>query len=321
MKAVRIHEQGAPEVLKYEQVSEPELKDDEALVRLKAIGVNFTDVYTRSGMYPAQLPLIIGLEGAGVVSAVGSSVTDLRLGDAVAYSNALGAYAEYAAVQASRLVKLPEGLDEELAAAAMLQGMTADYLTTDTFRIKEGHKVLIHAGAGGVGLLLIQMAKERGAYVMVTVSTEAKAQIAKDTGADDAIVYSEQDFEEEVRRLTGDQGADVIYDSVGKTTFEKSLRSLSPRGHLVLFGQSSGMVPPMAPSVLAKGSLYLTRPMLGDYIATRGELEQRAARVFGGLQSGRLKIRILKTLPLSQAMEAHRLLEGRETIGKLLLVP
>jgi NADPH:quinone reductase len=322
MKAVRIHEQGPPEVLKYEEVPDPELRDDEALVQLKAVGVNFTDVYTRSGMYPAKLPLIIGMEGAGVVSAIGSHVTgSLRIGDRVAYSNAVGAYAEYAAVQASRLVKLPEGLDEKLAAAGMLQGMTADYLVNDTFRLKEGHRVLIHAGAGGVGLLLIQMARDKGAQVMVTVSTEEKARIAKDMGADEAIVYTTRDFEEDVKALTGGRGVDVVYDSVGKTTFEKSLKCLSSRGCLVLFGQSSGMVPPIAPSVLAKGSLFLTRPMLGDYIATRDELEQRAGRVFGELRSGKLKVKIPKTLPLSQAVDAHRLLESRETIGKLLLIP
>jgi NADPH2:quinone reductase len=321
MKAVRIHEQGPPDVLRYEEVPEPSLHEDEALVKLEAIGVNFTDVYTRSGVYPAKLPLTLGVEGAGVVSAVGDKVTSATIGDSVAYSNVMGAYSEYAAVPASRLVKLPSGLDPKVAAAVLLQGMTAHYLVHDAFRLERGHKALIHAGAGGVGQLLVQMAKQIGAYVIATASTEEKARAARVAGADSVILYTKQDFEEEVKRLTGSQGVTVVYDSVGKTTFEKSLGSLSPRGYLVLYGQSSGIVPPIAPSVLQKGSLFLTRPMLGDYTATHEELERRAKDVFGLVQSGKLKVKVFKMFPLAHAVEAHRLLEGRETMGKLLLIP
>jgi NADPH2:quinone reductase len=321
MKAIRIYEQGPPEVLRYEEAPEPDLKEDEVLVKLEAIGVNFTDVYTRSGVYPVKLPLTIGVEAAGVVSSVGGRVKGTTVGDSVAYSNVMGAYAEYAAVPASRLVNLPSGLDPKVAAAVLLQGMTAHYLVHDTYRLGRGHKALIHAGAGGVGQLLVQMAKQVGAYVITTASTEEKARTAREAGADSVIVYTKQDFEEEVKRLTGSLGVDVVYDSVGKTTFEKSLRCLSPRGYLVLYGQSSGVVPPVAPSVLQKGSLFLTRPMLGDYTATHEELERRAKDVFSQVLSGKLKVKIFRTFPLSEAAEAHRKLEGRETVGKLLLVP
>jgi NADPH2:quinone reductase len=321
MKAVRIYEQGPPEVLRYEEVPKPSPKEDEVLVKLKAIGVNFTDVYTRSGVYPAKLPLTLGVEGAGVVSAVGGNVTAAAVGDSVAYTNVMGAYSEYAAVPASRLVKLPRGLDPKVAAAVLLQGMTAHYLVHDTFPLERGHKVLIHAGAGGVGQLLVQMAKQIGAYVIATTSTEEKARVARTAGADSAIVYTKQDFEEEVKRITGGRGVNVVYDSVGKVTFEKSLRCLLPRGYLVLYGQSSGIVPPVAPSALQKGSLFLTRPMLGDYTATHDELQRRAQDVFSLVLSGKLKFSVFRTLHLSQAVKAHRLLEGRKTTGKLLLIP
>jgi NADPH2:quinone reductase len=321
LKVVRIYEQGPPEVLKYEEAPQPQPNENEALVKLEAIGVNYTDVYTRSGMYPANLPLVIGQEGAGVVSALGNKVTSVKIGDRVAYTNVMGAYAEYAAIPGWRLVKLPLGLDPRTAAAVMLQGMTAHYLVHDTFHLKRGDTILIHAAAGGVGQLLVQMAKKIGARVIATTSTEEKATIAKEAGADEVIVYSKQDFEAEVRRVTDGQGVDVVYDSVGKTTFEKSLRCLRPKGYLVLFGQSSGVVPPVSPSVLQKGSLFLTRPMLGDYTATREELERRANAVFGLVLSGDLTAKIQKAFRLSQASEAHRLMEGRGTTGKLLLIP
>ena len=321
VKAVRVYEQGPPEVLKYEEAPQPEPMGDEAVVKLQAIGVNFTDVYTRSGMYPAKLPLIVGQEGAGIVSALGSGVKSVKVGDRVAYATSPGAYSEYAAVPAWKLVEVPAGLDSKAAAAVLLQGMTAQYLVRDTFPLKKGDDALVHAAAGGVGQLLVQMAKAIGARVIATVSTEAKAEVARGAGADDVINYSELDFEEEVRRIMGGRGVDVVYDSVGKTTFDKSVRCLRPRGYLVLFGQSSGIVPPVPPSVLQKGSLYLTRPMLGDYIATHEELERRAGEVFGLVVSGKLNVMIQKTFPLTKAAEAHRVMEGRETTGKLLLVP
>jgi NADPH2:quinone reductase len=321
MKATRIYEQGSPDVLRYEDVPEPTLKENEALVKLQAIGVNYTDIYTRSGVYPAKLPLVIGVEGAGVVCAVGGKVEAVTVGDLVAYANVMGSYSEYASVPAARLVKLPRRLSPEVASAILLQGMTSHYLVHETFHLARGQSALIHAGAGGVGQLLVQMAKQSGAYVIATASTGEKARVAKEAGADSVIVYTENDFEEEVKRLTGSRGVDVVYDSVGKTTFEKSLKCLTPRGYLVLYGQSSGMVPPISPAILQKGSLFLTRPMLGDYIATREELQRRAGDVFGLVQSGKLKAKIFKKFPLSQASEAHRILEARETRGKLLLIP
>jgi NADPH:quinone reductase len=321
MKVVRMYEQGPPEVLKYEEGPQPQLGEGEVLVELKAIGVNFTDIYTRSGTYHAKLPAVIGMEGAGVVSALGSGVASVKAGDLVAYTNVLGAYAEYAAVPARRLVKVPQGLNPQTAAALLVQGMTAHYLVNDTFPLKNRDTILVHAAAGGVGQLLVQMAKQMGVRVIATTSSEEKAKVAREAGADSVIVYAEQDFEEEVKRMTNGQGVDVVYDSVGKTTFEKSLRCLRPRGYLVLFGQSSGIVPPVAPSVLQGGSLFLTRPMLGDYTATREDLERHATSVFDMVLSGKLRVSIFKTLPLSQASEAHRILEGRRSTGKLLLVP
>lgn len=321
MKAVRVYECGPPDVLRYEEVPEPQLTDDSAIVKLGAVGVNFTDIYVRSGIHKVQLPVIPGQEGAGVVTAVGSGASGVEVGDVVAYTGVLGAYAQYALVPAWRLVKLPRGLDEKTAAAVLLQGMTAHYLSHDTFPIKKDQKVLVHAGAGGVGSLLIQMAKRLGAYVITTTSTEEKAVLAKEAGADEVIVYTKQDFEEEVRRLTDGSGVNVVYDSVGKTTFEKSMKCLMRRGWMVVFGQSSGLVPPISTMELSNGSRFLTRPMLLDYTSTRGELEHRANDVFDMVRSGRLKVRVFKTLPLQQAVEAHRLLEGRQTTGKLLLVP
>jgi len=321
MKVVKVYEQGPPEVLRYEDAPEPVLADDSAIVKLGAIGVNFTDIYLRSGLHKTQLPVVPGQEGAGVVTAVGPGVSGLKPGDRVAYTGILGAYAQYALVPAWRLVKLPPDLDEGTAAAILLQGMTAHFLSHDTFPIRSGHRVLIQAGAGGVGQLLIQMAKQQGAFVITTTSTEEKAALAKAAGADEVVVYTKQDFEEEVKRLTGGAGVDVVYDSVGRTTFEKSLKCLVRRGWMVVFGQSSGLVPPISTLDLANGSKFLTRPMLPDYTSTREELERRAGSVFDMVRSGRLKVAVFKSLPLSSAVEAHKLLEGRKTTGKLLLIP
>jgi len=322
MKAIRVHEFGGPEKLRYEEVPTPTPGAEEALVRIEAIGLNYIDTYHRTGLYKMPLPFTPGVEAAGVVAAVGSTVRDLQVGDRVAYTGVPGAYAEYAVVPAVRLVKLPEGVDAKTAAAALLQGMTAHYLTHTTYPLKPGDTILVHAAAGGVGLLLVQMAKQLGARVFGTVSTEAKAQLAKEAGADAVILYTEQDFEAEVKRLTNGQGVNVVYDSVGKTTFEKSLNVLRPRGYLVLFGQSSGPVPPFDPIVLSnKGSLFLTRPTLAHYTLTREELLQRAGDVLGWVKSGRLKLRIEQTFPLAEAAEAHRRLEGRQTTGKVLLIP
>ncbi len=322
MKAIRVYEPGGPEKLRYEEVPTPTPGAEEALVRIEAIGLNYIDTYHRTGLYKMPLPFTPGVEAAGVVAAVGSNVRDLQVGDRVAYTGVPGAYAEYAVVPAAKLVKLPEGVDAKTAAAALLQGMTAHYLTHTTYPLKPGDTALVHAAAGGVGLLLVQMAKQLGAQVFGTVSTEAKAQLAKEAGADAVILYTEQDFEAEVKRLTNGQGVNVVYDSVGKTTFEKSLNVLRPRGYLVLFGQSSGPVPPFDPIVLSnKGSLFLTRPTLAHYTLTREELLQRAGEVLGWVKSGRLKLRIEQTFPLAEAAEAHRRLEGRQTTGKVLLIP
>jgi NADPH2:quinone reductase len=321
MKVVRIYEQGPPEVLRYEEAPQPQPREGEVLVKLAAIGVNFIDVNMRSGIYPAKLPMAIGQEGAGTVSAVGSGVTSVKAGDLVAYVNVLGAYAEYAVVPASKIVGVPPGLTLQTAAAVLLQGMTAQYLVHDTFPLRKGNTALVHAAAGGVGQLLVQMAKGIGAHVIATVSTQEKAAVAKRAGADDVINYTESDFEQEVTKITKGQGVDVVYDSVGKTTFEKSLRCLRPRGYLVLLGQASGVVPPVSLSILQGRSLFLTRPMLRDYTATHEELERRAQEVFGLVLSGKLAVNIQKVLSLSQAAEAHHILEGRGTTGKLILVP
>jgi len=321
MKAVQIMEYGGPEVMKYQDMPDPSPGDGQALVEIQAVGVNFTDTYSRSGANPPPLPWVVGVEGAGVVRQVGSGVFDLKEGDVVAYSGIAGSYAEQAVVPASRLVKMPEGLDAKAGAAAMLQGMTAHYLCHSTYAVKSGDRVLIHAGAGGVGLLLIQMVKRLGGYVYSTVSTEAKAELAKGAGADQVILYTQQDFAEEVKKATDGAGVQVVYDAVGKTTFEKSISCLARRGHMVLYGQASGPPAPMNPGLLGAGSLYLTRPGLGDYVVTRGELEQRAGDVLGWVKSGELKLRVEHVFPLSDAVEAHRQLESRATTGKLLLIP
>jgi NADPH2:quinone reductase len=321
MKAVRVHEVGGPDVLRYEDVPVPTPGPGQALVKLEAIGLNFLDCYFRAGLYKAPLPLIPGSEAAGTVTAIGPNVTLVRVGDRVSYAPAMGAYAEYAAVAADRLVPVPESVDMRTAAAVTLQGMTAHYLATSTYALKPGDTALIHAAAGGVGLLLVQIAKMRGARVFGTVSTREKAALAREAGADEVILYAEQDFEAEVMRLTGGKGVNVVYDSVAKTTFEKSLNCVGPRGVLALFGQSSGPVTTFDPARLAKNAIFLTRPGLGQYTATREELVQRAGDVFEWVRSGRLRVRVSQTLPLRDAAEAHRLLEGRKTTGKLLLVP
>ncbi|HEU0022354.1 MAG TPA: quinone oxidoreductase [Dehalococcoidia bacterium] len=321
MKAVRITEYGGPEVMKYQDLPDPSPGDGQALVEMQAVGVNFTDTYSRSGVNPPPLPWVVGVEGAGVVRRIGPGVSGLKEGDVVAYSGVAGSYAEQAVVPAARLVKLPAGLDARAGAAAMLQGMTAHYLCHSTYAVKPGDRVLIHAGAGGVGLLLIQMVKRLGGYVYSTVSTEAKAELARGAGADQVILYTQQDFAAEVKKATAGAGVQVVYDAVGKTTFEKSISCLGRRGYMVLYGQASGAPAPMNPGVLGAGSLYLTRPGLGDYVATRGELEQRAGDVLGWVKSGELKLRVEHVFPLSQAAEAHRQLESRATTGKLLLIP
>jgi NADPH:quinone reductase len=320
MRAIQVNEPGGPEKMQLVEVADPQPGPKQALVRLHAAGVNFIDVYFRMGLYKADLPLSLGSEGAGVVEAVGPDVTEVAPGDRVAYAMARGSYAQYAVVPASQLVKIPAHLDFPMAAAALLQGMTAHYLTHSVYPLKSGDTCLVHAAAGGAGGLTVQMAKMLGARVFGTVSTEEKAQIARDHGVDEAILYTQQDFEAEVKRLTGGRGVDVVYDSVGKTTFEKSLNSLRPRGTMALFGQSSGSVPPFDPNILnGKGSLFLTRPSLGHYVATPQELAWRAGDVLGWIDSGRLKLRIDRTYPLADAATAHRDLESRKTSGKLVL--
>jgi NADPH2:quinone reductase len=321
MHAIRIHEVGGPEVLRYEEVLLPEPDPGHARVRVAAAGVNFIDIYFRTGQYRANLPLILGQEAAGVVDAVGPDVQEVKVGDRVAYAPHQGAYAEYAMVPAWRLVPVPDNVDLKLAAAVMLQGMTAHYLSHSTFPIKRGDTALVHAAAGGVGGLLVQIAKMRGARVIATVSSEEKAREAREAGADDIILYSQVDFAVEAKRLTGGRGVDVVYDSVGKTTFWGSLDSLRPRGYMVLYGQSSGAVEPLDPQVLnAKGSLYLTRPTLGHYVAGRAELLGRADDLFKWIAAGELKVRIAATYPLDETAEAHRFLESREAKGKVLLL-
>lgn len=322
MKAIQVKQPGGPEVLELVDVPIPEAKTNEAVVKLAASGVNFIDVYQREGRYKVPLPFVLGQEGAGMVTAVGSNVTSVKAGDRVAWTGLLGGYAEYAAVAADRLVEIPEGVTDQQAAATMLQGMTAHYLCHDTYPLKRGETALVHAAAGGVGLLLVQMAHTIGARVLATVSTEEKAKLAREAGADEIILYSKSDFEAETKRLTNGLGVHVVYDSVGKTTFEKGLNVLRPRGMMVLFGGSSGAVPPFDLIALSqKGSLYVTRPTLVNYIATREELMSRSGAVFAMISSGKLNLRIAHTYPLSEAQRAHRDLEGRKTTGKLLLLP
>ncbi len=322
MKAIRVHETGAPDVLRYEDAPLPEPGPGEARVKLEAVGVNFIDTYHRRGWYPLTPPFTPGVEGAGVVDAVGPDVSLVQVGDRVAYGMQVGSYAEYAVVPARLLVKLPDNVSAQQGAAAMIQGLTAHYLACSTYPLKEGDTCLVHAAAGGTGALLVQIAKLRGARVLGTVSTEEKAQIAKEAGADAVIRYTEVDFLEAVKELTGGKGVQVVYDSVGKDTFDKSLDCLAPRGYMVLFGQASGVVGPFDPQILnQKGSLFLTRPSLGAYILTREELEWRAGDVFGWIGAGKLKLRLDRTFPLAQAADAHRYLEARQTKGKVLLIP
>jgi NADPH2:quinone reductase len=322
MKAVRIHTPGGPEVMRYEDVPEPTPKAGEAVVKVEAAGLNYIDVYFRSGQYKAEMPLTLGLEAGGTVTAVGAGVTDVKVGDKVAYTGVPASYAQFAAVPAARLVTLPPGVSTRQGAAAMLQGMTAHYLVTSTYPLKPGDTCLVHAAAGGVGLLLCQMAKMRGARVIGTVSTEEKARLAREAGAAEVILYTTQDFEAEVKRLTGGTGVNVVYDSVGKTTFDKGFDCLRPRGVMALYGQSSGPVGPFDLQVLnAKGSLFVTRPSLNHHIITRDELLQRAGDVLGWIRDGRLKMRMETDFALKDVAEAHRALESRKTTGKVLLIP
>ncbi len=322
MQVIRIHETGGPEVLELAELPIPQPGPGQVLIRVEAIGINFVEIYFRKGVYKASLPFTPGTEAAGTVEKLGPGVTGFAAGDVVASASVLGSYAEYALVPAAQLVKVPAGLAPEKAAAVMLQGMTAHYLAYSTFPLKAGDTALVHAGAGGVGLLLTQIAARLGARVICTVSTKAKAELAREAGASDVILYTEQDFEAEVKRLTGGKGVDVVYDSVGKTTFEKSLNCLRPRGLLALFGAASGPVPPFDLGQLnSKGSLFITRPSLWHYIATRAELEWRAGDVLGWAAKGDLKLRTEFIYPLAQAAQAQSDLEGRKSTGKILLVP
>jgi len=322
MKAIEVKTTGGPEVLQLVELPVPQPKPHEVLVKITRAGVNFIDVYQREGRYKVPLPFVLGQEGAGVVEAFGTGVNTVKVGDRVAWSSVLGSYAEHAAVTAERVVPVPDGVTDQQAAAVMLQGMTAHYLTHDSYRLEKGQTALVHAAAGGVGLLLVQMAHNLGARVIGTVSTEEKARLARDAGADEIIVYSQQDFEVEVKKITGGKGVNVVYDGVGKDTFSKGLNVLRPRGMMVLFGGASGAVPPFDPLLLTqKGSLFLTRPTLVDYIASREELRMRSQAVFEMIGANRLKPWIERTYPLAEAQQAHRDLEGRKTTGKLLLSP
>ena len=322
MKAIQVRQSGGPEVMELVDLPVPEPKPNEALVKLGACGVNYIDVYFREGRYKTTLPFVVGQEGAGVVTAVGSAVKAVKPGDRVAWSGTLGSYAEYRTVPEQMLVPVPEGVSFEDAAATMLQGMTAHYLSHDTFKLKPGDTALVHAAAGGVGLLLAQMAHNIGARVIGTVSTDEKAKLAREAGADEVIIYTKADFEAEVKRLTGGKGVDVVYDGVGKDTFEKNLNVMKPRGMLVLYGASSGPVPPVDPITLSqKGSIYMARPTLAHFTADREELLMRSGAVFGMIAAGKLKLRIAHKYPLADAQRAHRDLEGRRTTGKLLLIP
>ncbi len=320
MKAIHVLEAGGPEKMQLVEAPVPQPGPKQALVRLHASGVNFIDVYFRIGLYKSDMPIALGNEGAGVVEAVGSEVTEVAPGDRVAYAMSRGSYAQYAVVPSATLVKIPGHLEFNSAAAAMLQGMTAHYLTHSVFALKTGDSCLVHAAAGGTGGLIVQMAKMLGARVFGTVSTEEKAKLARSHGADEVILYTQQDFEAEVKRLTGGRGVDVVYDSVGKTTFDKSLNSLRPRGMMALFGQSSGPVPPVDLNILnPKGALFVTRPSLAFYVANREELLWRAGDVLRWMEEGRLRVRIERTYPLADVGQAHRDLEARRTTGKLVL--
>lgn len=322
MKAIRVHQNGGPEVLSYEDVPLPEPGPGEVRVKIEAAGLNFVDVYKRKGLYKGSLPMTPGEEAAGVVDSVGPDVTDIQVGQRVAYAQSMGSYAEYAVVPAQTLVPVPDNVELRDAAAVILQGMTAHYLCYSTYPLRAGDTALVHAAAGGVGLLLVQIAKGLGARVIGTVSTEEKAQLAREAGADEVILYTQVDFETETRRLTDGHGVEVVYDSVGKDTFDRSLNCLRPRGFMVLYGQSSGPVPPFDPQILnARGSLYLTRPSMGHYLASRTELLQRAGDLFQSMLDGNLQVRVDTAFPLAEAAEAHRYIEGRRTKGKVLLIP
>ncbi len=322
MHAIRVSAPGGPEVLRLEQIPVPEPAPGTVRVRVEAAGVNFIDVYKRTGLYKVPMPAVFGEEGAGVVDAVGDGVTGLAAGDRVAWANVMGAYAEHAIVPAARAVPLPAGVSSTQGAATMLQGMTAHYLATSTWTLKPGDRCLVHAAAGGVGLLLVQIAKLRGAFVVGTVGSDEKAALAREAGADAVIVYTREDFVAETKRVTGGAGVQVVYDSVGQTTFLKGFDVLAPRGLMALFGQSSGPVAPVDPQLLnQKGSLFLTRPTLAHHIATREDLLARAHELFGWIAAGRLRVRVGAEYPLAEAAEAHRALEGRRTTGKALLIP
>ena len=322
MQAVQVQKSGGPEVLTLVDLPVPKPKPNEVVVKVSAAGVNFIDVYFREGRYSTPLPFVNGQEACGIVSDVGNGVKSLKPGDRVAYTSILGSYAQYAAAPSDRVVLVPEGITDQQAAAAMLQGMTAHYLVHDAYPLKKGETALIHAAAGGVGLLLVQMARSIGARVIGTAGSEDKAKLAREAGAHEVILYDRQDFEAETKRITEGKGVHVIYDGVGKSTFEKDLNILRPRGYLVLFGAASGPVPPFDVDKLRqKGSLFLTRPSLGHYIATREELEQRATDIFKMISSGKLKLRIEHVYKLQEVQQAHRDLEARKTTGKLLLIP
>lgn len=322
MRAIRVRKIGGPEVLRVESVDEPVAGPGEVLVRVEAIGVNFIEIYNRTGIYKSTLPFTPGEEGAGTVAAVGPGVADVSVGDRVVSYNLKGSYAELAVAAADRLIAIPDDVGTDVAAAVMLQGLTAHYLATSVYALQPGDTCLVHAAAGGVGLLLCQLARRRNAIVIGTVSSEEKARLAREAGADEVIIYTKQDFVAEVARITGGKLAQVVYDSVGVTTFEKSLQCLAPRGMMALFGQSSGVVPPFDPLLLLRrGSLFLTRPTLGHYAASRDELVWRAGEVLGWVRDGSLNVRIDRKVPLAEAGDAHRALEERRTTGKVLLVP
>jgi NADPH:quinone reductase len=322
MKAVRVQQFGGLDALHVEDVPLTEPGPGEARVKIEAIGVNFLDIYQRIGRYQGSLPFTLGQEAAGTVDAIGPNVTEVQSGERVAYASVQGSYADYAIVPAWRLMKIPAGVDTQQAAAAMVQGITAHYLVLSTYPLKAGETALVHAAGGGTGQMLVQVAKRCGARVIGTVSTDEKARMAREAGADEVILYTQTDFESGVKRLTNDVGVDVVYDSVGKDTFDKSLNCLRPRGFMVLYGASSGPVPPVDPQILnAKGSLFLTRPYIGHYTAERAELAARATDVFNWIAAGELKVRIDKTYPLTDVAEAHRYLEGRQSKGKILLIP
>jgi NADPH:quinone reductase len=322
MKAIQVPRHGGAEVLTLVDLPIPQPKPNEIVLKVSAIGINYIDIYYREGRYPAALPFVVGSEAAGAVHAVGSEVKSWKPGDRVAYCMVVGSYAEYAAIPAERAVRVPDAVSDQQAAAAMLQGMTAHYLVRSTYPLKKGETALIHAAAGGVGLLLVQMARQIGARVIATAGTDEKAKLAREAGADEVIVYTRQDFEAETKRLTDGKGVHVIYDGVGKTTFDKDLNLLRPRGYLALFGASSGPVPPFDPILLSqKGSIFLTRPSLAHYVASREELELRSRDIFEQIAAGRLKLRLGHVYKLSEAAQAQRDLESRKTTGKLLLVP